>query len=572
MNTMKKNLLRKKSGKESCLHFIPIGGVGEIGKNMYVIEYDDDIIVIDAGLKFADQSMPGIDFIVPDISYLEKNREKILGIILTHGHEDHIGALTYVLPRLNVPIYGTSLTLGMVSQKFSDELPNYNPILNEIHAGETVDIGPFKIRALSVTHSIPDGVGISIETPIGRILHSGDFKFDSTPIDNKLTDYAGFAEEGKNGVLLLLSDSTNAERAGFTPSESIIGGTLERIFRLYKSRRIIISAFASNLHRVQQVINMAAHFNRKVIFLGRSMMRNTELAASLGYLDIDKRTITPPEEIDNIPDNQLVIMTTGSQGEPFSGLVLMSRGEHRSVKLGDYDVVLLLASAIPGNEKLVNNTINRLFDIGCEVIYEEHDKVHVSGHASAEELKMMLNIIKPKYFVPIHGESRHLYRHAKLAQETGVSNKNIFILQNGEVLSFDKKGKAQIKGKVNAGPVMINSNTFDQVLPSVFKERLELGEEGIVIVSVTLNKQWALVSKPIIVTRGFLLQDEQDDFIEEGVKLLEKLFKDVLKKSDFNINSLSKRVKMCIREHIRGRSQTSPVVLPIINFFEKNIT
>ena len=570
MTNSKKKLLQKKPRKEIYLSFIPLGGVGEIGKNMYVIEYDDNIIVLDAGLKFADQSMPGIDFIVPDISYLEKYREKILGIILTHGHEDHIGGLTYILPRLNVPIYGTSLTLGMISQKFSDELPSYSPILNEIHAGKTVDIGPFKIRTMSVTHSIPDGVGISIETPIGRILHSGDFKFDSTPIDNKLTDYAGFAEEGKKGVLLLLSDSTNAERSGFTPSESVIGVTLERVFRLYKSRRIIISAFASNLHRVQQVINTAAHFNRKVAFLGRSLLRNTELAAALGFLDVDKRTIIPPEEIDNIPDNQLVVMTTGSQGEPFSGLVLMSRGEHRSVKLSDHDVVLLLASAIPGNEKLVNNTINRLFDIGCEVIYEEKDKVHVSGHASAEELKMMLNIIKPKYFAPIHGESRHLFRHAKLASETGIPNKNIFILHIGDVLTFDKKGKAQIRGKVSAGPVMINSNTFDQVQPSVFKERVELGEEGIVIVSVTLNKQWAPISIPSITTRGFLLQDEQDDFIEDGIKLLEKLFKDVLRKSDFNINSLNKRVKMCIREHIRSRTQTYPVILPIINFVEKN--
>ena len=564
----KKVLSSNKGRKESHLRFIPLGGVGEIGKNMFLIEYEDNIIVIDAGLKFADQSMPGIDFIVPDISYLEKNREKILGIILTHGHEDHIGGLTFVLPRLNVPLYGTPLTLGMVSQKFNDELPSYNPILHEIHAGETVDIGPFVVRFMSVTHSIPDGVGISIETPLGRILHSGDFKFDSNPIDNKLTDYAGFAEEGKKGVLLMLSDSTNAERAGFTHSESVIGSTLERIFRLYKSRRIIISAFASNLHRVQQVVDAAAHFNRKVTFLGRSMMRNTELAASLGYLDIDKRTIIPIEDIDKTSDNQLVIMTTGSQGEPFSGLVLMSRGEHRTVKLCDHDVVLLLASAIPGNEKLVNNTINRLFDIGCEVIYEEHDKVHVSGHASAEELKMMLNIIKPKYFVPIHGESRHLYRHTKLASETGVPNKNIFILQNGDVLTFSKGGKAQKKSKIIAGSVMINSNSFDQVRPAVIKERLELGEEGIVIVTAALCKQGVLVAKPLIITRGFLFQDEQDDFIEEGIKLLEKLFKEIIKKNDYDIDSINKRVKMSLREHIRRRSQSNPVIIPIISVIE----
>lgn len=553
-----------KTVKKDQIRFIPLGGLGEVGKNMYVIEYGDDIIVVDAGLKFADQDMPGIDFIVPDISYLEKNKEKILAIILTHGHEDHIGGLLYTLPKLNVPIYGTALTLGLVLQKFRDDMPDYIPDINKVETGQTVEIGPFKVRFMQVTHSIPDGVGLSIETPLGRIVHSGDFKLDSTPIDGKLTDYAAFAEEGEKGVLLFLSDSTNAERKGFTPSESIIGVTLERIFRLYKSRRIVISAFASNLHRVQQVADVASHFNRKIAFLGRSMIRNTELATELGYLNIDSRMIVAEDEISKVPDNQLVIVTTGSQGEPFSGLVLMSKGEHKSVKLGNHDVVLLLASAIPGNEKLVNNTINRLFSIGCEVVYEEHDKVHVSGHASSEELKLMLNIVKPKYFVPIHGEFRHLFRHAKLASEVGVGSKNIFVLQNGDVLTIGGQ-KAHMREKAVSGAIMINSNTFDAVEPSIMKQRISLGEEGIVIVSATLDKKLRPAAPISIVCRGFLLQDEEEEFVEETRISLEKFLE---KERKLDLDSLSQKIKMRVRDHIRKRSNTYPIILPIISFLK----
>ncbi|MBQ3625965.1 MAG: ribonuclease J, partial [Synergistaceae bacterium] len=371
---------RLRLGRES-LNYIPLGGLGEIGKNMYAVEYNNNILVIDAGLMFPDSELPGIDYIVPDISYLEANKEKVLAVIITHGHEDHTGALEYLLPRLNIPVYGTRLTLGLINNKLQEDLPNFKPDFHEIKAGEIIEIGDFKIRFIAVAHSIPDGVALSIETPLGRIVHTGDFKLDSTPIDGRITDYAAFAEEGDKGVLLLASDSTNAERKGFTPSEKIIGATLEQLFRNYKSRRIIVSSFASNVHRVQQVIDAAVRFNRKIAFLGRSMIRNVEIARELGYLKLDLKMLVNIEDINKINNNNLVIMTTGSQGEPFSGLVTMSRGENRLIKLGPRDAVFILASIIPGNEKLVNNTINRLFALGCEVVYEQEKNTHVSGHA-----------------------------------------------------------------------------------------------------------------------------------------------------------------------------------------------
>jgi len=430
-----------KTVKKARLMFIPLGGVGEIGKNMYALEYGDDIVVIDSGLMFPDQELPGIDFIVPDIAYLEANREKVLGIVLTHGHEDHTGGLPYVLQRLDVPLYGTRLTLGLVGNKLHEDMPLLEPRMKEIKAGDVEEIGPFKIRFIAVSHSIPDGVALSIETPLGRVVHTGDFKLDSTPIDGRFTDYGAFAEEGDKGVLLLMSDSTNAERKGFTPSERLIGGTLDTLFRNYRSRRLIISSFASNVHRIQQVADGAARFNRKIAFLGRSMVRNVELAKNLGYLRIEDKMILPAEEISKVQENQLVVMTTGSQGEPFSGLVMMSRGEHKQIALGDRDAVFLLASAIPGNEKLVNNTINRLFSVGCEVVYEQDKLTHVSGHASSEELKIMLNLVRPQYFVPIHGEYRHLVHHSHLAQDVGIPNRNIFIMTNGQALTFQKGTK-----------------------------------------------------------------------------------------------------------------------------------
>jgi ribonuclease J len=547
------------------LRFIPLGGVGEIGKNMYVLEYGDDIIVIDSGLMFPDQELPGIDFIVPDISYLEANREKVLGILLTHGHEDHTGGLPFVLQRLNVPLYGTRLTLGLVGNKLREDLPLLEPRMKEVKAGDVVEVGPFNIRFIAVSHSIPDGVALSIETPLGRVVHTGDFKLDSTPIDGRITDYGAFAEEGDKGALLLLSDSTNAERKGFTPSERLIGGTLDHLYRNYRTRRLIISSFASNVHRIQQVVDGAARFNRKVVFLGRSMVRNVELAKSLGYLHVDEKMVLPVEDIGKAPENQLVVMTTGSQGEPFSGLVMMSRGEHKQISLGERDAVFLLASVIPGNEKLVNNTINRLFSIGCEVVYESDKLTHVSGHASSEELKIMLNLVRPQYFVPIHGEYRHLAHHSQLAQDVGIPARNIFIMANGEVLTFQKGARPHTRERVQAGAVVIDGNAVGEIKGRVMKERLELAEGGIIVISLALGQGGSLLAPVIVESRGFFVQDEDSDVLNEIRSASEKVVKELSGSQMIDAEALAKGIKNRVREVMRRRNASYAVVLPLIS-------
>jgi ribonuclease J len=547
------------------LKFIPLGGLGEIGKNMYALEYGDDIVVIDCGLMFPDQELPGIDFIVPDISYLEANREKILGIFLTHGHEDHTGGLPFVLQRLDIPIYGTRLTLGLVGNKLREDLPFLEPRMEEIKAGDVMEIGPFNIRFIAVSHSIPDCVALSIETPLGRVIHTGDFKLDSTPIDGRITDYGAFAEEGDKGVLLLLSDSTNAERKGFTPSERLIGGTLDHLYRNYRTRRLIISSFASNVHRIQQVVDGAARFNRKIAFLGRSMVRNVELAKNLGYLRIEEKMILPVEDIGKVPENQLVVMTTGSQGEPFSGLVMMSRGEHKQISLGERDAVFFLASIIPGNEKLVNNTINRLFSIGCEVVYEADKMTHVSGHASAEELKIVLNLVRPQYFAPIHGEYRHLVRHSQLAQDVGIPSRNIFIMTNGDVLSFQKGARPSTKDRVQAGAVVIDGNAVGEIKGRVMKERRELAEDGIIAVSLAIGRNGNLLAPIVVESRGCFVQDEESDILDEIQAVSERVLKEFTGSHKIDVESLSKGIKNRVRDVLRRRNASYAVIMPMIS-------
>lgn len=599
----RKNIKIRRSRREH-LSYIPIGGLGEIGKNMYAIEYNNDILVIDSGLMFPDSELPGIDYIVPDISYLEANREKVLAIVITHGHEDHTGGLPYVLPRLNVPLYGTRLTLGLIRNKLQEDLPNFRPDFNEIKAGDIVEIGPFKIRFIAVAHSIPDGVALSIETPLGRIVHTGDFKLDSTPIDGRITDYGAFAEEGDKGVLLLASDSTNAERKGFTPSERIISGTLDQLYRNYRSRRIIISSFASNVHRVQQVVDAAMRFNRKIAFLGRSMIRNVELARELGYLKLDQKMIVPIEDIKKVNNNQLVIMTTGSQGEPFSGLVTMSHGENRLIKLGDRDAVFILASVIPGNEKLVNNTINRLFALGCEVVYEQDRQTHVSGHASSEELKIILNLVRPQYFVPIHGEYRHLVRHSQLAQEVGVPARNTFILSNGDVLNFNKGARPRVKGHVQSGAILVDGNAVGGMKSEVMKERRELAEDGVLVIAAALDEYGELLAPIAIETQGVFINDfdavrratrlnaerraclderadtlyksSREEIFSELKIAAERAIKDsvrrerrvLLRRRGVDVDSVSRNIKNRVRDVLRRRNSSFAVVLPVISVRE----
>ncbi len=551
--------------KNASLKFIPLGGLGEIGKNMYAVEYGDDIIVVDCGLMFPDQELPGIDYIVPDISYLEANREKVLGIIITHGHEDHTGALPFVLPRLNVPLYGTRLTLGLIGNKLKEDQPTLKTHMNEVKAGDVIRIGPFSIRFIAVSHSIPDAVALSIETPLGRIVHTGDFKLDSTPIDGRVTDYGAFAEEGDKGVLLLASDSTNAERKGFTPSERIISGTLEQLYRNYRTRRIIISSFASNVHRIQQVVDGAMRFNRKIAFLGRSMVRNVELARELGYLKIDKKMMVPIEDIGKVPDNQLVILTTGSQGEPFSGLVMMSRGEHRQVSLGDHDAVFLLASVIPGNEKLVNNTINRLFALGCEVVYEQDRQTHVSGHASSEELKIILNLVRPQYFVPIHGEYRHLVRHSQLAQEVGIPGRNVFVMGNGDVLSFSNGAKPRLKDHVQSGAVLVDGNAVGGLKSTVMKERRDLAEDGVLVIAAALDSRGGLMAPLALETQGVFISDDRKRVFDEIRAAAERVLKEFAGAPNIDAEAVARGIRSRVRDVLRRRSSSYAVVLPIVS-------
>ena len=573
---------RNNSADREKLCFVPLGGLGEIGKNMYVLEYhdgqNDEFIIIDSGLKFPDSELPGVDYIVPEISYLEANRNKILAIILTHGHEDHTGGLPYVLPRLRVPLYGTQLTLGLVRNKLQDDLPTFRPDYREIRAGDVIKIGSFTIRFIAVAHSIPDCVALSIETPLGRILHTGDFKLDSTPVDGRVTDYGAFAEEGDKGVMLLCSDSTNAERIGFTPSERIISGTLETLFRTYRNKRIIISSFASNVHRIQQVADIAARFNRKIAFMGRSMLRNAELARETGYLKIDSKMIIQIDEIWKYSDNQLVIVTTGSQGEPFSGLVTMSRGENKLVELGEHDAVFLLASVIPGNEKLVNNTINRLFAQGCEVVYEKERQIHVSGHASSEELKIMLNLTRPRYFVPIHGEYKHMVRHSQLAIETGIPQRNIFLMNNGDILTFTRNTPPKKQGHVPSGAVIVDGNAAGSIKSEVLKERREIGEDGVIVIAVAVDEKGKLMAPAAVETQGVFIPEDRNDIFNEIYAVSEQTVSELSGKRA-NPEALRRALKSRVMDVLRKRDTSFAVVLPVVsvkndndndNIFEKD--
>ncbi|NLH95383.1 MAG: ribonuclease J [Synergistaceae bacterium] len=553
------------------LRFIPLGGFGEIGKNMLVFEYGDDLLVVDSGLKFPDEEMFGIDFVIPDVTYLLEKKKNIRGIVLTHGHEDHTGALPFVLPQLDVPLYGTALTLGLASGKLAEFAPAYEPKMREVRAGETIELGAFRVTFVAVCHSIPDGVGLIIETPEGIIVHTGDFKLDPTPIDGRLTDYNAFAEAGKKGVRLLISDSTNAERPGHTPSENIVGKSLEQILRLHRNRRIVVAAFASNIHRTQQVFDAAARFNRKVALLGRSMVSNVELSRKLGYIQVSDDLLVPASEAERVPANRLLVLTTGSQGEPFSGLVLMSKGEHRHILLGQKDLVAIFATPIPGNEKLVSRTIDRLFALGCEVIYDREQHVHASGHASQEELKMMLSIVRPQHFVPFHGERRHQHRHAQLAVEMGVPEQNVHILQNGDILRI-QRGKSQVRGTVPSGAVLVDGLAIGEMKGSVLKERRELAEDGILILSIVLDKNGRLSGEIRLESRGFIHSSDATALYEEIRKAVLKVVGSAGEKDLLEPENLEIRIRGRVKEVIRRLTRGTPNVLPMVTILERTGT
>jgi ribonuclease J len=502
------------------LRIIPLGGLGEIGKNMMAIEFANDIIVIDAGLMFPEEDMLGVDLVIPDISYLLERREKLRGIIITHGHEDHIGALPYILPQLNLPVYGSKLTLGLISVKLKEHRSAKKATLRTIQPGVKFSLGNFKIEPFSVCHSIPDALGFSIYTPIGTVIHSGDFKIDYTPVDGKLTELAKLAQLGTEGVLLLLADSTYAELPGYTPSETVVGEALGRIIAEAPGR-VIITTFSSLISRIQQVIDAAAKHNRHVFVIGRSMRDTTRMALELGYLKAPPDVLRRFEEIHRFPHDKVVLLTTGSQGEPTSALVRIANRDNSQVRIIPGDTVIMSATPVPGNEALVNRTIDNLFRQGAHVIYEKLAQVHVHGHGSQEELKLLLNLVKPKFFAPIHGEYRHLSLHARLAKSLGIPETNIFVLENGNILELDRE-KGKIVGRLPAGNVYVDGLVMGDLASVILRDRKLLSRDGIVVVIVAIDKKdkGRIVGRPDIVSRGFVDMKEGETILEQGRDLV----------------------------------------------------
>jgi len=556
--------LSKKNNNDKLMIFA-LGGVGEIGKNMYVIQYANDIVVVDAGLKFPEEDMLGIDIVIPDISYLTENRDKVRGIILTHGHEDHIGGLPYVLKHLNVPVYGTRLTLGLVENKLKEAnlLGETKRIL--IDADSEIELGTaLKASFFATNHSIPDSVGVCIETPEGAVVHTGDFKFDHTPVNGQYADLQRMAQIGTNGVLALLSDSTNAEKPGFTPSEKNVGIVLEDIFRK-ASQRVVVATFASNVHRIQQVINAAEVTGRKVAVIGRSMVNVVGIASELGYLEIPDGMIIEPEEVGKMAADRVVILCTGSQGEPMSALTRMARSTHRKVDILPGDTVIIAATPVPGNEKYVGRTIDELFRLGANVHYSgANSGVHVSGHGSQEELKLMLNLMKPKFFLPIHGEFRMQRRHAVLAESVGVEPENIFITDIGEVIEI-QGGAARRAGKVTAGNVLIDGLGVGDVGNIVLRDRKLLSQDGILVVVVTLSKQdGKIVSGPDIISRGFVYVRESEGLLDEANRIVSSTLQKLMSENVNEWASLKTNVKDALGRFLYEQTRRRPMILPII--------
>ncbi|MGN7351049.1 ribonuclease J [Paenibacillus amylolyticus] len=556
--------MSKKNNNDKLMIFA-LGGVGEIGKNMYVIQYANDIVVVDAGLKFPEEDMLGIDIVIPDISYLTENRDKVRGIILTHGHEDHIGGLPYVLKHLNVPVYGTRLTLGLVENKLKEAnlLGETKRIL--IDADSEIQLGSvLRASFFATNHSIPDSVGVCVETPEGAVVHTGDFKFDHTPVNGQYADLQRMAQIGTNGVLALLSDSTNAEKPGFTPSEKNVGIVLEDIFRK-ASQRVVVATFASNVHRIQQVINAAEVTGRKVAVIGRSMVNVVGIASELGYLEIPDGMIIEPEEVGKMAADRVVILCTGSQGEPMSALTRMARSTHRKVDILPGDTVIIAATPVPGNEKYVGRTIDELFRLGANVHYSgANSGVHVSGHGSQEELKLMLNLMKPKFFLPIHGEFRMQRRHAVLAESVGVEPENIFITDIGEVIEI-QGGAARRAGKVTAGNVLIDGLGVGDVGNIVLRDRKLLSQDGILVVVVTLSKQdGKIVSGPDIISRGFVYVRESEGLLDEANRIVSSTLQKLMSENVNEWASLKTNVKDALGRFLYEQTRRRPMILPII--------
>lgn len=544
------------------LQIIPLGGLGEIGKNMTVIRVEDEILVIDSGLMFPEEDMLGIDLVIPDISYLIENKDKIKAIVLTHGHEDHIGALPYVLKQIDVPVYGTRLTLGILEGRLQENGVDSGN-LHSVMQGDIINVGCFSVGFIRVNHSIPDAVGLSIKTPVGMIVHTGDFKLDYTPIDGKMTDFRRFSELGNKGVLVMMADSTNAERDGHTASESTVGAAFDKAFHSARGR-IIIATFSSNVHRIQQVIDTAVRYKRRVAVLGRSMVNVVGIATELGYIHAPEGTIIDIDEINNFRPEQVVVCTTGSQGEPMSALTRMAASDHRKVTIVPGDTVIISANPIPGNEKLVTKTIDNLMKLGANVIYGRGAGIHVSGHASREELKLMHNLVRPKFFIPVHGEYHHLVQHARLAKELGMPKENIFIGENGQIMEFTRE-KGVMAGKVTAGMVMVDGLGVGDVGNIVLRDRRQLSQDGILIVVVTMDKATnRVMAGPDIVSRGFVYVRESEALMDEARARVQQALE---RCEDENVKewaAIKANVRDALGRYLFEKTRRRPMILPII--------
>lgn len=550
--------------KKSKLKIIPLGGLHEIGKNITVFEYENEIIVVDCGLSFPEDDMLGIDLVIPDITYLEKNVEKIKGLIITHGHEDHIGAVPYLLKKINIPIYATRLTAGLIRNKLEEHKLLRSTKLNEVMQGQTIELGKnFKVEFIRSSHSIPDSVMLAITTPAGTVLHTGDFKVDYTPIDGKIMDFGRIAELGKEGILALMSDSTNAERKGFTMSERSVGEVFDKLF-LHCTKRIVVATFASNVHRVQQIVNAAVKYDRKIAVCGRSMINMIETARELGYIECPENIFIDIDMISNYPDERLVIITTGSQGEPMSALTRMAAGDHRKVKITPNDLVIISATPIPGNEKFVSKVIDDLMQIGAEVVYSSLEAIHVSGHACQEEQKLILALAKPKYFIPVHGEYRQLIAHSETAQSMGVEKDNIIMMSNGRILEINEEG-AEFTSSVQSGRVLVDGLGVGDVGNIVLRDRQHLSQDGLIVIVLTMDASTGeVVAGPDVISRGFVYVKESENLMDDVKSVVRHEIKKCEERGIRDWATIKSAARENLRDYIFMKTKRNPMIIPII--------
>jgi len=549
--------------KKSPLKIIPLGGLLEIGKNMTVFEYENELIVVDCGLAFPEDDMLGVDLVIPDVTYLERNKDKIKGLVITHGHEDHIGSIPYILKQINIPIYATRLTIGLINNKLEEHGLLRSTKTNIVNPGETINLGKIQVEFIRSCHSIPDAVALGIHTPIGTIVHTGDFKIDYTPIDDERMDFGRLAELGNQGVLALMSDSTNSERKGYTMSESKVGEVFEKLF-LNCTKRIVVATFASNVHRVQQIVNSSVKYGRKIAVCGRSMINMIQTAIELGYIQVPNNVFIDIDMINQFTDDQLVIITTGSQGETMSALTRMAAGEHRKVTITPNDLVIISASPIPGNEKFVSRVIDDLMKIGAEVVYSALEDIHVSGHACQEEQKLMLALVKPKYFIPVHGEYRQLIAHIETAKKMGVDEKNTFIMTNGRILELNEN-EAKLTGTVPAGKILVDGLGVGDVGNIVLRDRQHLSQDGLIVIVLTMDSATGeVVAGPDVISRGFVYVRESENLMEDVKKVIRDEIEKCEQKRIREWSIIKSNLKDNLRDYIYQKTKRNPMILPII--------